>query len=306
MSHLPPLPSEVHLEPQRPARVAQRSRVWFLRTTLLLWMVFLLSACGALQDNVELLPTATATEMPTATATIIWFPPTPTRRPIQSPTAMPTVDYRPGLGEVIFADDFSSKAGWQTLRNDFGSVAFGKDELTLAMGSLKGSLSSLATTRQLSDFYLDVTLNTSLCRAGDVYGLLVRAAGAQDFYRILASCDGLLRAERVSNGKVAILQDWTPSGQLRPGAPQYFRLGVWAFQSELRIFIDDIFQFSVSDRIHRAGILGVFARTPGSGALTVSFSDLKVRALSGVAASPTPQPASPTAPGARLTATTRP
>jgi len=271
---------------------------------LSLLLVAMLGACAA-GGEVAPLPTRTPTATVAPTTTVLWFPPTATRPPVVPPTVAPTSDFRPGLGEIVLAEDFSSKTGWQTLRNVTGSVAFGKNELTIALGQNKGSMASLATAlKPLTDFYLDITVNTSLCRTGDVYGLLVRASSAQDFYRILISCDGKLRAERISNGKVAILQDWTTSSQVRPGAPQFFRLGVWAFQGELRVFINDAFQFSVNDLVLRSGTLGIFGRTPGEGALTVSFSRLEVRSLN-VKATSTSLPPVSTPTGRRTTPTRR-
>ncbi|MEN4099067.1 MAG: hypothetical protein ROW52_04035, partial [Anaerolineaceae bacterium] len=54
----------------------------------------------------------------------------------------------------------------------------------------------------------------------------------------------------------------------------------------------DIEQFTISDPVHSSGTLGLFARSTGDTALTVSFSDLVVTALlpenSGDAAHATP------------------
>jgi hypothetical protein len=47
----------------------------------------------------------------------------------------------------------------------------------------------------------------------------------------------------------------------------------------MHFFVNDEFQFSVSDRIHPSGFLGVFARSTGENAVTVSFSDLVVHQL---------------------------
>jgi hypothetical protein len=44
----------------------------------------------------------------------------------------------------------------------------------------------------------------------------------------------------------------------------------------MRFFINDEFQFSINDRILATGLIGVFARSGGETAVTVSFSDLVV------------------------------
>ena len=254
----------------------------------------------------ELTPQPLFTDTPTATVTpsVIWFPPNPTSRPMSSPTPLPTVDYRPGVGEVVFRDVFDRRTGWQLNRNEIGSSAFGKNELTLAfVPDKKGSIASLGNTPAFDDFAMEITTNLSLCRgAGEIYGLLVRAASAQDFYRLLISCSGELRMERVLNSRVAILQDWTPSGQVRPGAPLLLRVGIWALRGEMRVFINGAYQFSVTDTFIRQGVIGVFARSAGQSPFTVSFSDLEVSALN-IQPTPTPPPPTLTPPGFERTQT---
>jgi hypothetical protein len=70
------------------------------------------------------------------------------------------------------------------------------------------------------------------------------------------------------------------------------RLGVWALGGELRIFANDIFQFSIRDPLWKSGRVGIFARAAGDTPLTVSFSNLQVQALD-ASRIPTPVP-SPT------------
>jgi hypothetical protein len=54
-------------------------------------------------------------------------------------------------------------------------------------------------------------------------------------------------------------------------------LAVWAVGKEMRFFVNDYYIFSVSDPAQAKGNLGVFARSAGEMAVTVSFSDLEVR-----------------------------
>lgn len=253
-------------------------------------MIFLLllaifTACGR-QGEAEVFPTETPPPSATPTATIQWFPPTETPRPLATPTALPTADLRPGIGNLILEDNFEENPLWQTQRSAAGSVAFGKEELTLAVSQPQGTLFSFRSEPALDDFYLEITASPSLCRGADMYGLLLRAASPQDTYRFLIACNGMLRLERIKNSKVAILQDWTPSAQVPPGSPLVLRLGVWALNNELRFFINDVYQFGVHDTVWRRGRLGVFARSAGKSALTVNFSLLEVYSLDTQSLSP--------------------
>ena len=74
-------------------------------------------------------------------------------------------------------------------------------------------------------------------------------------------------------------QPWLASASVPQGAPSTSKLGVWAVGREMRFFINDEFQFAVSDPYHPSGLIGVFARSAGENAVTVSFSDLKVYAV---------------------------
>ncbi|MCC6146442.1 MAG: hypothetical protein IT308_02625 [Anaerolineaceae bacterium] len=252
---------------------------------------WLLSACaGFLPSPTEIPPTPTEPPPSAATSTIVWFPATDTPRPVVTPSVQPSRDLHPGVDEQIFDDPFTSDSAWQTARGGEASIAYGNNELTLAIRQPKVSLASMNSELFLSDFYLEVTANPSLCRGEDVYGLLLRAATSSDGYRWLFSCNGQIRLERLKNGKITVLQDWVYSGQAPPGSPSLLRLGVWALRDELRFFVNDFYQFSASDALWRSGGLGFFARSAGNTALTVNFTNLKVYSLNPADVPPTETP----------------
>lgn len=270
--------------------------LWFLG------LAWLLSACSdALPAGGDVFAPQTELPSPTVTSTIIWFPPTDTPRPFVTPTLLPTRDLRPGIGEQVFNDLFLSDSHWQLSRDASGSIAYGNNELTLAIRQPKAALSSMNRQLFLSDFYLEVTANPSLCRGDDAYGLLLRAAAPTDAYRLMFSCNGQLRLERIRNSKIVVLQDWTPSGQVPPGSPAILRIGVWALRDELRFFVNDFYQFSASDLIWRSGGLGLFARSAGSNVLTVNFTNLTINALNPDEVPPTETPTITPPPTATVT-----
>ncbi len=242
--------------------------------------LLLLSACLP-EPATPLPPTATLSAtpsvMPSPTITVMWFPATITPTPLPTREPEPVEDMHPALGAVILSDDFSGSDLWQTTRTAVGSMAYGQNDLTLAVSEPRGTLMSLRSQPQLSNFYLEVDADPSLCRGEDMYGLLLRAELGQDFYRLLVNCDGELRVERVKDGRVLPLQDWTASGQVFAGFMMKIRLGVWVAGNDLRVFVNDVYQFTVHDTVFPQGSLGVFARSAGETPLTVSFSNLSVR-----------------------------
>jgi hypothetical protein len=269
---------------------------------VILWLLCGLAACTPGSTPTQQQRTVTPTLfLPSLTPTVLWFQPTPTpvlqkTRPPQTPTLVPTFS----AGEVILNEDFSDRTQWQTSQSADGAVAYGKNELTLAISTPKTSLTSLRQQPILSDFYLEVTLNPSLCLGNDQAGILFRAGSLRDFYRLMVSCSGQIRLERLVEGQGTLLQGWMPAVPFIPGAPTSNRVGILAVKNVFQVYINGALQFTQTDNALAAGRLGVYARSMGDNALTISFTDLVVRQPiagppSGTAV-PTPPAAAPTRP----------
>jgi hypothetical protein len=239
-------------------------------------MMGFLSACVTpTADPTPLPPTETATITSTVTATIDWFPATatPTLRPTQ--IIEPTPEMRPGVGSLLIDDLLSSGSQWQTGRFSAGNITQVNNSLTIAIQQSRASLLSLEMKNILRDFYLETKVNIGLCKSNDVYGLIVRAVSEYNYYRFLVDCQGYARAERVRDGATTLMQDWTPTG-LPPGAPLDVSLGVWVVGSEMRLFANNAYIFSVKDPVFTEGTVGIFARASGDSPVTVSFSKMAI------------------------------
>ncbi len=250
-------------------------------------MILLTAALAGCGGAVELpAQTALPSDTPVPSATIQWFPNTATPTPRSVVLATPTPDPRPGLGEVILADDFSDETLWEVGRSAAGTVGYGINELTLAVAQSRGRLYSFRKDTLVSDFYLEMDILPSLCRGQDAFGLLFRVQNTTSFYRLLFNCQGQLRLERVSGGEPRILVNWTPLGQVSIGASQSFRVGIWMAGPQMRVLVNGVLQLEARDSAYQNGGLGVYAVSGGDTPLTVNFSALSVRAVS--TASPTP------------------
>jgi len=234
------------------------------------------------------LEAATATNTPSPSATILWFPPSATPTPLFIPTRAPTPERRPGVGEVLLRDNFSSAELWNTVASPQATVEVSHGHLTIAVGPGAGTF-SLRQGEVFTDFYAEVTAHLNLCRGEDDYGLLVRAS-AVSAYRFALSCNGTTRAERVSVRTRLPLHPPVLSADAPPGAPAEVRLGVWAVGAELRFFLNGRYQFSLHDKSYPSGTLGVFARALGKTPVTVTFSDLVVYAVNYSPPLPTQSP----------------
>lgn len=246
-----------------------------MKKLIAIFILILLNACLPLQD-LPAAVTETPTPTQTATPTVVWFPPTET--PTPGPTLLPseTPVLRPEVGALLYSDTFASSAGWTLLTTTNSTISVANNEITLALSQPKSSLFSVQEEYFFSDFYAEITTSPSLCSGVDEYGLLLRYNNPTNFYRFSLSCDGQLRLDRVISGTASSAQGWMRSAAVPSAAPSTSRLGVWASGRELRFFVNDQFQFSVSDPSLRNGALGVFVRSAGETAVTISFSDLTV------------------------------
>lgn len=238
--------------------------------------LLLLSACLPLAAATPL-PSQTPTITQTPTQTVIWFPPTATTTPV-SPTLVPslTPELHPGVGSIILEDNFSSANSWLISQTASSTVGLGDHELSLALSQPNGYLYTIRTEPHFDNFYVEITANPSLCIGEDQYGLLLRFNSASSFYRFALSCNGQLRLDRIVSGTASSPQGWLPSASVPSAAPSSSRLGVWMQGKEMRFFINDQFQFAISDPLLTSGAIGVFVRSGGETAVTVSFSDLVV------------------------------
>lgn len=242
-----------------------------LRFTLL---TLLLTACSALERPT--LGTATPvppTMTPLLSPTVVWFPPTETPTPsaLTAPTATP--DYAPGLGRVLYTDDFTDPKNWSDLGTD--TVRDGRLTLATSNGTY---LMSLHQDLLVSDFYAEVNVRLSLCRGADEYGLLVRAVPTS-YYRFTLNCNGEIKADRITNGGRVPLQLPYLTMDSPRGGPSEVTLAVWAVGREMRFFLNGHYQFSVDDPVFPSGSLGFFVRAAENTPITVSFTDLVIRAV---------------------------
>jgi hypothetical protein len=182
----------------------------------------------------------------------------------------------PDIGAILLEDDFSSRTGWTLTQSENGSVAYGNNELTIAIGETNAYLFSIRESPIFTDFYLELTAEPSLCRNLDEYGVLFRVSPTIDYYRFSLSCDGQVRLDRVSGGQASSPQPWILSGAVPPGAPSSSRIGISAVGTEMSFFVNDQYQFTIHDPLLTSGGVGVFARSTNNQAVTVNFLNLIV------------------------------
>jgi hypothetical protein len=244
-----------------------------------IWLIFgvvWLFACFPVITP-EPLPSATPTSSPSPTSTIEWFPPSPTPEQIPTAAVTPTQALTSEIGDIIFQDDFLDPGEWTVPTTDRGQINITSGEINIVIREPRSLLVGTLEKPDLQDFYAEITSSPVLCDGRDEYGFLFRVTGRDQYYRFSLSCDGEVRLEKVIEGAVYSLHPWMISASVPAGAPSKSKLEVFAQGDEIRIFINGDPQFVVFDQDIRLGSFGVFARSAGDNAVTISFSDLIVR-----------------------------
>ena len=243
------------------------------------------SGCGS-APTVAASPAAVP-EVVTTAATpteFLWFPATATPAPAVRITREPTPERKPGVGEWVVRDEMTSSAHWNAASTGSAAATVSEKGLTISAQPGDPGVVSLHRSAVFDDMYLEVTARTNLCRDRDAYGIVVRAPNDVAHYRFLCVCDGTAAAARFSLGGPRVLQPPSASADVPLGAPGEVRLGVWALGNEFRFFLNDRYQFTVSDSNYPTGGVGVFVQAGGQTPAVVTFSDLAIYRLSADAA----------------------
>ena len=174
------------------------------------------------------------------------------------------------------SDDFSDENLWQSSQSASGNVAFGTQNLSLAVARPDATLTSLSQHVLPSNFYLEITVQTSLCEPPDQFGILFWHQSNNDFYRLLLNCAGQYRLELIQGGQNFVVRDWESASQMALAAPAANRLGLWVRDGQVQFFLNVVVLFEEGIARDRSGALGLFARTVSGSAMTIRFSDLVI------------------------------
>ncbi len=238
--------------------------------------LIVLCACLSI-STLEPLPTATPTITPSPTPTIEWFPSSPTPEQLPTIAVTPTQELMSEIGEIIFQDEFLSSDQWTVPQTDMGQINITNGEINIIIYEPRSLLVGTLEKPDLQDFYAEITANPVLCTGRDEYGFLFRVFGRNQYYRFALSCDGEIRMDKIVGGGTFVLYPWTRSASVPVGAPSVSKLEVLAIRDEIRVFINGDPQFTIIDQELSLGSFGVFARSAGETAVTISFSDLIIR-----------------------------
>lgn len=241
-------------------------------------LFLLLASCKTSTPIVIPEPSPTVTQSLEPSPTIDWFPrtPTPTKEIITPAVTSQPENLPPGISSELFSDDFSDTTLWTTTKSQSGNVVYGNQTLSLAVAGNKNTLTSVSKHTLPLNFYLTIQINVALCSTGDQYGISFWRQEDGSSHRLLMTCEGSLRLERLTTSSGQVLKDWEVGSHFMPGSPSTHQVGIWASGGEIRVFVNETFQISATTFKDLSGGLSVIARAGGEKAETIVFSDLKV------------------------------
>jgi len=223
---------------------------------------------------------ATATEARTPRTSTITKTPSDTSQPSLTP---PNADPRSTLGNPTGTDPMENpdKWTWPVGTNDFTSNGF--DNGLMWLTGLTSKPGWVVSAVHIDDAYIEETVKTEGCSGNDNYGLIFRVPvlrTADRGYLFGISCDGKYSIwawdGRVgTNGTRTVLIDWKASKYINTGSNQTNRLGVWARDNRLELYVNGAKLDETKSSTFREGYLGVFVNPDATKHFTVDVGEMK-------------------------------
>lgn len=253
-----------------------------------------------------------AAQEPLAVTVIVMMPVTLTLPPVSSRTPRPTAtplpatpqvsvemppDPKTGVdtGHTLFAENFNLLGTWAVFDTERARGTWRQATYVLTLRDTD-EIRWVFNGPRASDFYFEGSVAVGACKAGDQYGLVVRADTDASFYAFGVACGGRFRLLRSLNGVYEEVLPWQASPLLARLSGSTQRLGVRAVGSRFGLYINSQLLGQVEDAELTGGRFGIYAGSYLTPELQVTFDDLvaypilSAAAAAAVAAAPTALP----------------
>ena len=231
-----------------------------------------------------------AAQVPQAVTVIVMVPVTPTLPPVASRTPRPPATPVPATQQVIaemppdprtgvdlkrtlFAENFNLLGTWEVFDTDRARGTWRQATYVLTLRDTD-QIRWVFNGPRAGDFYFEGRAAVGECKAGDQYGLVVRADNDVSFYAFGVACGGRFRLLRSLNGVYEEVLPWQPSPLLARLAGSTQRLGVRAVGSRLGLYFNSQLLAQVEDAELTGGRFGFYAGSYLTPELQVTFDDL--------------------------------
>ena len=250
-----------------------------------------------------------AAQVPQAVTVIVMVPVTPTLPPVASRTPRPTATPVPAMPQVsaemppdprigvdvnrtLYAENFNLLGTWEVFDTERARGTWRQATYVLTLRDTD-QIRWVFNGPRAGDFYFEGSAAVGACKAGDQYGLIVRADNDSSFYAFGVACGGRFRLLRSLNGVYEEVLPWQGSPLLARLAGSTQRLGVRAVGSWLGLYFNSQLLAQVEDVELKGGRFGFYAGSYLTPELQVTFDDLvaypilSAAAATALAAAPT-------------------
>lgn len=186
-------------------------------------------------------------------------------------------DYRlhlvPGFDVLALQEPTLDKSDWQVA---FSDTALDISESSLYAIELEGYARTAVVLAQHlppeQDVYLETEFHAVTSTVDWKVGLVLRYQSADDYLRVLLSKTGFWRLDRIENGDLVQVRDWSTHPAIVPGEPD-FRLGVLVSGQHIDVVYNGQVVGSASDNASpKTGKLGIVMRTDERSGGLMSFA----------------------------------
>lgn len=256
---------------------------------LALWVIPLLLVCYACVPATPA-PTSTATAVPSATATFPFPTLIPTATELPPSTLAPPPEPDAGLGTELYKTGFENAADWPLGRDSLGATSLLDGQLSIVVTNPHTTRIVSSPAPAARDFVLQASFTAQLCAGQDEYGLVFRRNDDGEHLRFTITCEGGVRARRVSAaGPRALVPFVERHPAVMAGAPARNRLAVRAFGSQVLLYVNGAQVLAITDAQAIAGTSGAVVTADDDGQATLLLDEYTLHELA-----PTPTAASTT------------
>ncbi len=232
-------------------------------------------------------PTITPTIPPPGTEPPDTTEELPTAGPTNKPEAFQLPSYPPfdpigTFGTPRFTEDFEDNTAW---KDYYGNMGNEKIALVIKDGQMQvtGKYSYFRTWWfggfDLTDFYIEMDVNTGTCSDDDTYGLILRGEPSDHGYIVGFNCGGEVAAWRVDAvnpyTEIEIL-GYTKTDLIRKGSNRPNILGVMMKGDEITIYANRYEFTTIYDDTYDWGQYGVFVMAGPKDNYTYTTSQIRI------------------------------
>lgn len=224
--------------------------------------------------------TSTPTITPPQTATLpvtleptgtLFVTPTLPAAPERSPE-----DPAASWGEPDWSDSFDTTDNWSLFETTRAKMEISGGQLRYTLFEAGNGPTWALSWPSVTNFYLETTvLSPQNCSGKDSYGLVFRSPDANQGYRFELFCDGGYRLVAFSPSGLQTLAGGFSHDAINAGPNQINRLGIWAQNKLLVIYVNGVGIAGLEDTNYRAaGRFGFSINTENTEPFSVIFDNL--------------------------------